>query len=901
MSLSVSAVHKSRESVLRTFMRLFLVIFVITALAIAYFSWQRSVDQSRQRLSHISQLMAEGMRSHLLTFELVLKNMAEELVYRDAFNDPPAGDAFLARAQEADIGLVGYGLMDLEGNFVAASTRDLRAPLPNLVSHGQTRESFQRIIEDQRFHIGRPYFFEAVGEWIIPLRVPVYAADGELLGVLTAGNQIDGGAASWARMPVSSVYSLSIVRDDGYLNYVQPLPADPSELEGIFAQQLSLEMYELVHAGEGFHSLSQRLMGQQESTIAWVQPLEDYDLKIVATMPQRIVRQTWLHSMVTPMTLWAIFALIIFLGYYHARRLLRKADQDVREKQAALQHSIAQYHELTRLIPIGVFQFRLAQEGGHQMTYTSERFRKILGLSLPLPVSTSLAEHVYKQIHPEDALDFFKQQSFATKHQREFYWEGRLLQATGERWVSVHSVPGEAIDEQTQLWNGVVADITERKAAEAQINLLAYYDALTQLPNRRLLRQRLERAIRLAVEQTEFAALLFIDVDKFKQLNDSFGHAQGDRMLREVGQRLEALVRDYDTVARLGGDEFVVLLTRLSTADDKAATQVEVVLQKIERLLNEPFEVGEQQVQISLSTGIALIDGQESSIDILLQQADQAMYRAKEAGRNTQCFYDAHIQQIISEQLELQQELRDAISGEQLELHYQTKVNQLCEVAGVEALIRWHHPQRGVINPGTFIPIAEQSDDIVHLGNWILQRACEQLVAWQHDAERADWTIAVNVSVRQLRAPDFAEKVLITLAETGARANRLVLEITESMLMVDTEQVIEKMARLKRVGVKFSLDDFGTGYSSLGYLNRLPIDELKIDQSFVRDMDTDEHHHVLIRTILSLGNTLSLTTIAEGVETYEQFETLRDLGCELFQGFYFSKPQPITKLNQQDR
>lgn len=897
MSLPIPAAQESRESVLRTFARMFCVIFVIAGLAIAYFSWQRAVEQSRQQLSHTSQLMAQGMRSHLSTFELVLRSMAEELVYRDVFNDPAAGDAFLARAQETEMGIVGYGLLDLEGNFVSASTRDLRTPLPNIVRQGQTRENFQRIIEDEQFHVGRPYYFEAVGEWIIPLRVPVYSPDGELLGVLTAGNQIDGGAASWARMPTSSAYSLSVVRNDGFLNYIQPLPDDLSELESIFAERVNLDVRDAIHSGQGFLLLPRAEVGPQRASYLWVEPLEDYELSVVATMSRRLVMQTWLQSMATPMILWALFALVTLLGYYHSRRLLRKADQDVREKREALQHSVSQYHELTRLIPIGVYQFRLTREGGHEMTYTSERFREILGLSTPLPAAVSLSEHVYKQLHGEDALEFFKQQEFATKHLREFYWEGRLVQPAGERWVSVHSVPGETIDEYTQLWNGVVADITERKAAEEQINVLAYYDALTQLPNRRLLRQRLERAIKQAAERIEFSALLFIDVDKFKQLNDSYGHAQGDSMLREVGRRLQDLVREYDTVARLGGDEFVVLLSRLATCEDKAAAQVEVVLQKIERLLNEPFEVAGQPVKITLSTGIALIDGVEDNIDAVLQQADQAMYRAKEAGRNTQCFYDAHIQQMITEQLELQQELREAITAEHLELHFQTKVNQLREVAGVEALIRWNHPTRGMISPGKFIPIAEQSDDIVLLGDWILERACEQLVAWQQDLQRSQWTIAVNVSVRQLRADDFAEKVLIVLAETGARPNRLVLEITESMLMVDTEQVIEKMARLKRVGVKFSLDDFGTGYSSLGYLNRLPIDELKIDQSFVRDMDADEHHHVLIRTILSLGQTLSLTTIAEGVETKEQFETLKALGCELFQGYYFSRPMPVSELD----
>ncbi|RAJ99063.1 EAL domain-containing protein [Aliidiomarina maris] len=902
MTLSALPAYQDRVTVLRVFARFFSVLFIIAALAIAAYTWQRTVSDSRQQLAHTSQLMAQGMRSHLRTFELVLRGMAEELSYRDVFNDPESGDRFLARAQETDMGLVGYGLLDVEGNFVAASTRELRAPLFNVQRHGVTGDSFQQVIEHERFKVGQPYFFEPVGQWLIPFRVPVYDTSGDvLMGVLTAGNQIDGGTASWARMPTSNRFALSVVRDDGHLAYVQPLPESANALHDIFSHPVNREIRDVLNLDGGFIRINSGPLGSLKPHYAWIENVEEYALTVMASKPLSQVVGQWAQNLVTPLLLWLLFGAATVIGYIRAKRLLNKANLEIHTQRTALQHSIAQYHELTRLIPIGVFQFKLSREHGHQMTYTSERFRDILGLKQPLPASTSLAQYVYQQLHPEDAASFYQQQDNATRNVREFYWEGRLLQEGTERWVSVHSVPGELSAEEGQLWNGVVADITERKRAEAQINLLAYYDALTQLPNRRLLRQRLDKTVKQAMLKHEFAAVLFIDVDKFKQLNDSYGHAEGDRMLREVGQRLENLVRDHDTVARLGGDEFVVLLTKLAPQEDKAAAQVEVVLQKIERLLNEPFQVGQQAAHITLSTGITLIDGREGDIDVILQQADQAMYRAKEAGRNTQCFYDAHIQQIISEQLEIQQELRAAIGTDQLLLHYQPKVDAEGEIAGLEALIRWQHPSKGLISPGVFIPIAEQSDDIVRLGDAILAQACKQLVAWQHHPLRQHWTISVNVSVRQLRAIDFAEKVLITLAETGAKPQQLILEITESMLMIDIEQVIEKMARLKRAGVRFSLDDFGTGYSSLGYLNRLPIDELKIDQSFVRDMDTDEHHQILIKTILSLGHTLSLRIVAEGVETDAQAKRLRQLGCDLFQGFHFYRPMPVEALPESNR
>ncbi|RUO26853.1 hypothetical protein CWE09_09235 [Aliidiomarina minuta] len=896
MALMVDKSTKDREPILRAFGRVFIAIFLLAALAIGAFTWERSLNQQEQELQHVSRLMAQGLRSHFSTFEVILRGLADELVYRDVFNDSAAGDAYLERVQSSHVGIVGYGLVGLDGEFIATSTRNLLAPLPNIIHHGQTGESFSRVIEDERFHIGRPYYFEAVGEWIIPLRVPVYDQNNELAGVLTAGNRLDGGDASWARMSLPEGVQAVFLRDDGYVNYIHPVDDDPELLQAIFSSQVTEAMQELMLQGRGFFfHQRETAIGDYRRDYIWMEPVENYDLRVVSMAPRSKLIADWINSLILPMTLWLLSAFLTLLGYLRARRLLRKADVEIREKQAQLMLSVQQYDQLTRLIPIGVYQFRLTPEGKHQLTYTSQRFREIFRLSKDFD-GVTIAQHVYEQLHPQDKEAFFTAQAHATKYTDKFYWEGRIL-ADGEvYWANVHSVPSQESDSSGRLWNGVVIDVTEQKLAEEKINQLAYYDALTRLPNRRLLRERLEKAVLRSVEGEEYAALLFIDVDRFKQLNDSYGHAQGDLMLQEIGSRLHKLVRDRDTVSRLGGDEFVVLLSRLTNDADKAAAEVEVVLQKIERLLSEPFNFGQQTARITLSTGITLIDGRERDIDAILQQADQAMYRAKESGRNTQCFYDANIQRLITDQLELQRDLRLAIAEDQLQLYYQLQVDRYKQVAGVEALVRWHHPQRGMVMPGVFIHVAEQSDDIICLGDWILDRACRQLLEWQNHPQRFQWSIAVNVSVRQLRADDFADKVIETLQRTGARPDRLLLEITESMLLIDTEQVIQKMARLKKVGVRFSLDDFGTGYSSLGYLNRLPIDELKIDQSFVSDMTDDEHHQVLIRTILSLGKTLSLTTIAEGVETEQQFTILKALGCDRFQGYWFGRPVPAHEL-----
>lgn len=890
LSPEASVVTEDRNLILWALVRLFAIIFIVAALLIGVLSWQNTMYYQRQELAHSSQLMAQGMRSHLRTFELVLSMMADELSARGALTDASIGDDFLSRAQETELGIVGYGLVNLDGEFVAASSRLLQAPLPNLAADAASASSFRQVVDSERLRVGKPYYFTAVDEWIIPVRAPVYNDQHELSAVLSAGIQIDGGYAPWANIPRPAHQTILVVRDDGYPSYANPVPQGAERLQHFFSNQISSDLAGKIASGSGFYRYS------GGNAYIWVEELPEHELSVIAMVSWADVVWRWIRNMLLPAGLWFASAVLIVCGYRRAKRLLKRADEELRLKQQALEHSVQQYHELTRLLPVGVFQFCLTPENKHEMTYTSERFLNILDLNQATSQNKTLAEYVYQQLHPEDAKDFFRQQEAATRGTQPFYWEGRLRQNEGTRWVSVHSVPSEELTGKGRLWNGMIVDITERKEAEQKINLLAYYDALTHLPNRRLLRQRLKTAVSLAQEKTDFAAVLFIDVDRFKQLNDSFGHAQGDYMLQQIGQRLEDMVREYDTVARLGGDEFVILLSALRCDDEHAVNQVEVVVQKIQNAMSVPITIGEQTIRVTLSTGITMIDGSEADINKILQQADQAMYRAKEAGRNTECFYDANIQRLITEQLEIQQDLRDAINKNQLELFYQVQVNRRLRVAGVEALIRWNHPQRGPMSPATFIPIAEQSDDIVRLGDWILHHSCEQLVEWQTHPVRSAWTIAVNVSVRQLRADDFADKILNILQRTQAPANRLVLEITESMLLVDTEQVIEKMARLKQVGVKFSLDDFGTGYSSLGYLNRLPIDELKIDQSFVKELSQEEHHKVLIRTILSLGHTLSLTTIAEGVETEEQFKALCDLGCDQFQGYYFGRPVPAAEL-----
>ena len=445
---------------------------------------------------------------------------------------------------------------------------------------------------------------------------------------------------------------------------------------------------------------------------------------------------------------------------------------------------------------------------------------------------------------------------------------------------------------------GIVRDITQRRLHDEEIRRLAFYDPLTGLPNRRLLMDRLHQAMASSCRSQQHGAVMFLDLDHFKQLNDGWGHDVGDELLQQVATRLNACVREADSVARLGGDEFVVLLEALSPHASEAATQAEAVANKILYTLGQSYKLRGQMYDSTPSIGIVLFAQDQDSMEDLLKKADVAMYQAKSAGRNTARFYDPAMQAVAMARTELERDMRQGLSTQQFVLHYQVQVDSKGVPTGAEALVRWQHPLRGRISPGDFIPLAEETGLILPLGQWVLETACAQLQAWAHDPATTYWSMAVNVSAWQFAQADFVAHVVAALAKTGAQPHLLKLELTESMLVDDVDDVIAKMNALKAHGVNFSLDDFGTGYSSLSHLKSLPLDQLKIDQSFVRDVLTDPSDAVIARTIVALGHNLGLKVIAEGVETAEQRHFLAGIGCDAFQGYYFGRPGPADMLAQ---
>jgi len=461
------------------------------------------------------------------------------------------------------------------------------------------------------------------------------------------------------------------------------------------------------------------------------------------------------------------------------------------------------------------------------------------------------------------------------------------------------ATPLKDIDGRIIAAAALVVDKTEAQKNLEAVHQLAYYDMLTGLPNRRLLLDRIEQAFALSARQQEHGAVVFLDLDRFKTLNDMKGHSAGDLLLKQVGSRLREMMRSHDTVSRFGGDEFVVVLEGLGEHLDTAVMACRQVAQKIITELNKPFDIAGFEYQTSPSLGICLFRAHELSVNEVLKRADMAMYQAKQAGRNTVCFYDQTLQPQLEARANLEADLRHAIAQSELVPYYQIQVDGQAEVLGAELLLRWRHPRRGWVSPADFVPIAEESNLICEIGEWVLLTACRQLHAWQGQADLQDLRLSINVSARQVERSDFIESVARCLATTGCPARLLRLELTEGLMLRRSQELIAKLQALHAMGLSLSIDDFGTGYSSLSMLKHFPLDELKIDRSFVSDLPGNTDDATLIKTIIAMGRNLGLEVIAEGVETAAQFEFLRQSGCMAYQGYLFGRPSPIEEFEQQ--
>ncbi|ART59002.1 bifunctional diguanylate cyclase/phosphodiesterase [Acidovorax carolinensis] len=541
-------------------------------------------------------------------------------------------------------------------------------------------------------------------------------------------------------------------------------------------------------------------------------------------------------------------------------------------------------------LPVGVC---LVQPDGH-MVFRNERFVQICGYTeADVPTGTDWWPTVY----PDAQYRERARAEWTAARARAIEGDGTI--ESGEYTIQCKDGQQRTVEIAGVMVDGghlfTLVDLSQRKADEEEIRYLAFYDPLTRLPNRRLLMDRLQQALAASARHRRSGALLLLDLDNFKTLNETQGHERGDLLLLQVAQRLRGCVLEDDTVARQGGDEFVMVLEDLGDNPEEAAARSEEIGQKILAALREPYQLDGEAHHSSLSMGITVFSGMRETVDELLRRADLAMYQAKAAGRDTLRFYDPQMQAVVSARAAMELDMRAGLALDQFELYYQPQMEH-GRITGAEALLRWRHPHNGFISPARFISLAEESGLILPLGEWVLKAACERLALWADQPGLAPLDLAVNVSPRQFHQGGFVPQVLAALAGSGADGHRLKLELTEGLLLQDVEDTIEKMGQLRGYGVGFSLDDFGTGYSSLAYLKRLPLDQLKIDQSFVRDVLTDPNDAAIARTVVGLATSLGLRVIAEGVETEAQREFLARNHCHAWQGYLSSPPVPAAEF-----
>ena len=496
-------------------------------------------------------------------------------------------------------------------------------------------------------------------------------------------------------------------------------------------------------------------------------------------------------------------------------------------------------------------------------------------------------------VHPEDRTKVDAAFNISLKSTDDHVIEHRILLKDGKiKHVEEHwKVYFDDVLHHVRVF-GTCQDISDRKLSEERIQHLAFYDSLTNLPNRQLLLDRLHLVLKNSIRHQNHNAVLFIDLDNFKNLNDTQGHNVGDLLLIETASRLKSCIRDSDTIGRIGGDEFVVIMQNLDPEVDKAAAAAETLCKSILFEVSKPYMLDDLEYFGSASIGVCLFSKKGISVNELLKRADTAMYQAKNSGRNASRFFDPEMQASLEARSALEKDLRNALKEKQFKLYYQMQVDNQRNIIGAEALIRWMHPKSGLINPLNFIPLAEETSLIIPIGLWVLDEACAQLKNWQSEPITAGLTISINVSARQFHQTDFVEQVINTVQKHEINPENLKLELTESLVLNNIDETILKMNILKKLGIQFSLDDFGTGYSSLSYLTKLPLDELKIDRSFVKNIFTNEKDSIVVQTIIGMAQTLEFQVIAEGVETEHQWSFLVEHGCKFCQGYYFGRPVP---------
>ena len=846
-----------------------------------YESYLSQEERAATQTQNLATTLVQNLTERFRAIELALLSAQDEFKHQAERGGVDAREMskFLVRLQNRLPELDGLRITDAEGYIRYGLSVEGRTPV-SLADRDYIRH--QRENADGNRFLGQPVQSRVSGQWITALSHRLEGPDGKFAGVVYATIRIDELTRLFSQVKVGPHGSIVLRAAD--LGLVTRYPALEGPAGTVGNAKTSPEFRTLVESGQAAGSYVAANPSDGQHRVYSFQRLPDTPWYIAAGL----AREDYLQDWESQAARYIGFALLFLLASVLSARHVWHGWQE----QLAVESEL-------RLAAIA-----FETQEGISITDAESRFIRVNRAFTQVTGYTS-AEVIGK------TPAMLKSGRHDTAFYRDLwntletagYWQGEVWnrRKNGEifpQWMTITALRNSA----GEVSNYVAAfqDISQRKQAEKQIQRLAFYDPLTGLPNRALLLERITQAMTSSARLKTYGALLFIDLDNFKTLNDTLGHDKGDRLLGLVAARLKDCVREGDTVARLGGDEFVVMLEALGSQLEEAATHAEVIGEKIRTALDRTDAFNGLDHHNTPSIGITLFHGQDSTVDELLKRGDLAMYEAKAAGGNSLRFFDPAMQAVVETRARLEAEMRKALKNEELALYYQLQYDTTGRAFGAEALLRWRHPERGLVPPDQFIPLAESNGLILSMGEWVLNTACVQLAAWQADSGTRHLRIAVNVSARQFRQAGFAGQVESALAESGAHAAGLKLEITESLLVDDVDETIAKMEAIRAMGVEFSLDDFGTGYSSLSYLKRLPLRQLKIDRSFVNDMLNSANDAAIIRTVLALGHSLGMSVIAEGVETAAQRDFLTQLGCSAFQGYYFAKPVPVEKLQLEE-
>lgn len=867
--------------------RLWLAVVVLNLVLMSFAAW--ALVQSRQQfegaasatVSNLAQLMEHDILASIRLVDLALQTVASE-VERQAPGDGARRLNQLIEQQRARVPeLDGLRLANAEGLMTHGTGVDAT----NRISIAD-RGYFQQLRSQPQagLVIGQPVQGRVSGKWGISLARAVRQADGRFAGVVVGTVPLTYFIAQFLPLQVGTQGSFALFDADFRLIVRHPEPEGAAALAGMFFG--SEELRERIRGGRASGTYKATSVVDQVERISSFRQIPDTRLYLVLGMGAADYLEGWYQEVVKAITIVLLFV-VVSLGVavlvQRAWRRQAAALQALEQANRTLEAEKQLNQTIVRSSPFAI--------------YTRDRYGVVTAWN---PAAEKLFGWRAEQIVGKPLLTVPAGRERETKALRDrvlagesiFDVEIRRQRKDGTLFdLSTTLAPLRDASGAVTGYLAIASDISERKASEKRIEFLAYRDVLTGLPNRLLLLDRFSQAMHHADRTGSQIALLFLDLDNFKTINDSLGHAVGDALLKEIAQRLLDCMRESDTISRQGGDEFLVVLPDLQGMD-----AITPVLQKIRDQLQLPFEFDGHELTTSASIGIALYPDDGRDFETLLKKADTAMYQAKDAGRNGYRFFDAQMNVAAVEHLRLKSGLRRALERGEFELHYQPQIELASgRVVGVEALLRWDHPELGMIPPVRFIPVAEDSGLIVPIGEWVIQQACRQAAVWQ-SAGLPDLVMAVNLSAVEFKRGDVEHKVTRALQDSGLDPRRLELELTESVLIHNTEQVLTTVQRLKRLGVTLSIDDFGTGYSSLSYLKRFEVDKLKIDRSFVRDLATDEDDAAIIRAIIQMARSLSLRTIAEGVEDADLLDRLQAFGCDEAQGYCYARPMPAASF-----